>query len=51
MARIKRLEVLRKACKERQVSTLFFAHQAEDVVETFFQRLQRGSGIEGTNKT
>ena len=34
-------------CRENNILHLLTAHQQDDQVETFFNRLERGSGLEG----
>ncbi len=47
LARQKRYELLFKECKKSNVKTLLTAHHQDDLYETFFSRLLRGSGTEG----
>ena len=46
-ARIARYDLLQKWCKGNGVNVLAIAHHAKDQMETFFLRLQRGSGLYG----
>lgn len=46
-ARNARYELMEKWCEEHQVRYLITAHHLYDQVETFFMRLQRGSGLDG----
>ena len=46
-AREARRNLLTKWCKKNKYKYLFLAHNQDDVVETFFMRLFRGSGIQG----
>ena len=47
LARKKRYELLFKECKKSNIRTLLTAHHKDDIYETFFSRLLRGSGTEG----
>jgi tRNA(Ile)-lysidine synthase len=47
IARKKRYDLLTNWCKSNNVMYLFTAHNQGDQIETFFDRLQRGSGIDG----
>lgn len=46
-AREARYNLLANWCKNNDVQVLAVAHQALDQAETFFMRLQRGSGLDG----
>lgn len=46
-AREARRNLLTEWCKTNKYSYLFLAHNQDDVIETFFMRLFRGSGIQG----
>ena len=46
-ARDARINVLTKWCHDNEVKHLFLAHNLNDLVETFFMRLFRGSGLRG----
>ncbi len=46
-AREARRNLLTKWCKTNKYKYLFLAHNQDDVVETFFMRLFRGSGLQG----
>ncbi len=47
IARQKRYELLFNECKKHNIKTLLTAHHQDDIYETFFIRLLRGSGTEG----
>ena len=47
LARKKRYELLFKECKKTNIKTILTAHHQDDIYETFFSRLLRGSGTEG----
>ncbi len=47
LARQKRYRLLFNECKNSKINTILTAHHQEDVYETFFSRLLRGSGTEG----
>tara|TARA_Y100001936_G_scaffold103251_1_gene101588 strand:+ start:1312 stop:2382 length:1071 start_codon:yes stop_codon:yes gene_type:complete len=47
LARNKRYELLFNRCKKLNISTMLTAHHEDDLYETFFSRLLRGSGVEG----
>ena len=47
LARKKRYELLFKECKKSNTKILLTGHHKEDMYETFFSRLLRGSGTEG----
>tara|TARA_B100001121_G_scaffold59484_1_gene52433 strand:- start:565 stop:1638 length:1074 start_codon:yes stop_codon:yes gene_type:complete len=47
LARKKRYEILFNECKKLKIQTILTAHHQDDVYETFFSRLLRGSGTEG----
>lgn len=46
-ARLARYDLLEKFCVEHDVRYLMTAHHLLDQVETFFMRLERGSGLDG----
>ncbi len=46
-AREARFDLMSSWCREHGVQTLLVAHHADDQVETFVQRLLRGSGVDG----
>lgn len=46
-ARVARYGLLGRWCEENGVQTLCVAHHQQDQAETFFMRLQRGSGLTG----
>jgi tRNA(Ile)-lysidine synthase len=46
-AREARLAFLDEACARAGAEALLLGHQADDVAETFFMRLARGSGLDG----
>lgn len=46
-ARIARYELIDNWCKENNVKFLMTAHHLYDQAETFFMRLERGSGLDG----
>ncbi|WP_339045931.1 tRNA lysidine(34) synthetase TilS [Candidatus Mesenet endosymbiont of Agriotes lineatus] len=46
-ARKARYELLTQWCKQNQIKHLLTAHNLDDQAETFFIRLERGSGIDG----
>ncbi|WP_339048219.1 tRNA lysidine(34) synthetase TilS [Candidatus Mesenet endosymbiont of Phosphuga atrata] len=46
-ARNARYELLTQWCKQNQVKHLLTAHNLDDQAETFFIRLERGSGVDG----
>ena len=47
IARNKRYELLKKACKKNKINHLLIGHHIDDLYETFFIRLLRGSGLKG----
>ena len=47
IARKKRYEILFNECKKYKIQTILTAHHQDDVYETFFSRLLRGSGTDG----
>ena len=47
LARKKRYELLFNECKRSNIATILTAHHKDDIFETFFIRLLRGSGTEG----
>ena len=46
-ARIARYELIGNWCKKNQVNFLMTAHHLYDQAETFFMRIERGSGLDG----
>ena len=46
-ARQARYSLLKKWCDDNNVKTLAVAHHLKDQAETFFMRLERGSGLDG----
>lgn len=46
-ARTARRQLLIDQCKQLGIADLYLAHQADDQIETFLQRLARGSGPQG----
>lgn len=46
-ARIARYNLLKNWCEQNGVKVLMMAHHLNDQIETFFIRLQRGSGLDG----
>ena len=46
-SREKRYELIFKKCEKKQTSFVLTAHQKNDVIENFFIRLLRGSGLKG----
>ncbi len=47
LARKKRYGLLFHECKKHNINTILTAHHKDDIYETFFSRLLRGSGTEG----
>ena len=47
IARQKRYEILFNECKKSNIKTILTGHHQNDIYETFFIRLLRGSGTEG----
>ena len=47
VARQKRYEMLFNECKIYKINSILTAHHQDDIYETFFSRLLRGSGTEG----
>ena len=47
LARKKRYQLLFNECKKYKIKTILTAHHQDDLYETFFSRLLRGSGTEG----
>ena len=47
LARNKRYQLLFNECKKNKIKAILTAHHQDDLYETFFSRLLRGSGIEG----
>jgi len=47
LARKKRYELIFNECKKLNIGTVLTAHHQDDMYETFFSRLLRGSGTEG----
>ena len=46
-ARELRYELLTKECKQQNISHILLGHNKDDVIENFFIRLLRGSGLKG----
>ena len=47
LARSKRYELLFSKCKKLKISTLILGHHMDDLIENFFLRMARGSGLKG----
>ena len=47
IARNKRYDLLKKACKKNKINHLLIGHHVDDLYENFFIRLLRGSGLKG----
>ena len=47
IARNERYNLLKKACKRKNISYLLIGHHIDDLYENFFIRLLRGSGLKG----
>ncbi len=47
LARKKRYELLFNKCKEFQINNLIVGHHIDDLIENFFIRMIRGSGLKG----
>ena len=47
LARSKRYELLFLKCKKLKISNLVLGHHIDDVIENFFLRMARGSGLKG----
>ena len=47
LARSKRYELLFLKCKKLKISNLVLGHHMDDVIENFFLRMARGSGLKG----
>jgi len=47
IARKKRYQLLKKACKKNNISNLLTGHHKDDLYENFFIRMLRGSGLKG----
>ena len=47
LARSKRYELLFFKCKKLKISNLVLGHHIDDVIENFFLRMARGSGLKG----
>jgi tRNA(Ile)-lysidine synthase len=47
IARNKRYNLLKKACKKNNIRYLLIGHHTDDLYENFFIRLVRGSGLRG----
>ena len=47
LARSKRYELLFFKCKKLKIGNLVFGHHLDDVIENFFLRMARGSGLKG----
>ncbi len=47
LARSKRYELLFSKCKKLKISNLVLGHHIDDLIENFFLRMARGSGLKG----
>ena len=47
LARSKRYELLFSKCKKLKISNLILGHHMDDLIENFFLRMARGSGLKG----
>ena len=47
LARIKRYELLVNKCKKLKIHSIFLGHHQDDLLENFFIRIFRGSGLKG----
>ena len=47
LARSKRYEILFSKCKKLKISNLVLGHHVDDLIENFFLRMARGSGLKG----
>ncbi len=47
LARSKRYELLFSKCKKLNISNLILGHHLDDLIENFFLRMARGSGLKG----
>ena len=47
LARNKRYEILFSKCKKLKISNLVLGHHIDDLIENFFLRMARGSGLKG----
>ena len=47
IARIKRYELLFNKCKKLKINSIFLGHHQDDLLENFFIRIFRGSGLKG----
>ncbi len=47
LARSKRYELLFSKCKKLKISNLILGHHTDDLIENFFLRMARGSGLKG----
>jgi len=47
LARAKRYELLLSKCKTLKINNLVFGHHIDDLIENFFLRMARGSGLKG----
>ena len=47
LARSKRYELLFSKCKKLKISNLVLGHHMDDLIENFFLRMARGSGLKG----
>ena len=47
LARSKRYELLFSECKKLKISNLVLGHHMDDLIENFFLRMARGSGLKG----
>ena len=48
-ARKARLDIIHKYCIEQNINIILTAHHLDDLIENFFIRINRGSGIDGLN--
>ena len=46
-ARIKRYELLYKKCEKLKINNIMLGHHQDDLIENFFIRMLRGSGLKG----
>ena len=47
LARKKRYELLILKCKKLKINNILLAHHKDDLMENFFMRILRGSGLKG----